>query len=99
PSRLLPPSLHDALPIFAGRDVLAVVIAADAARQIPRVVHTGRDLVLVVVLQNQLQALVRRRAIARGAGLPWRDIEVRIGQGGTRDRKSTRLNSSHQITT
>lgn len=49
----------------AVRDLLAVVVSACAAGDRPRVVHAGRDLVLVVVLERQLQAFVGRRVVGR----------------------------------
>src|SRR5204863_4314241 len=60
----------------AGRNVLAVIVAPPAAGQIPGVVDAGRDLVLVVVLQYQLQTLVLVGVITRGAGLSRWNVDV-----------------------
>ena len=61
-------------------DVLPVIVAAHAAWNSPGVVHAGRDLVLVVVLQYQLQSPIGGRVVAGRIATARGNIDIRIRQ-------------------
>src|SRR2546422_8410430 len=89
-TEIYPLSLHDALPISVGaagragaRRVGAALLPVVGARPAPVVAGFGRGGV-----RARARSRRARSALARGAGDGARG-------GGVRDRKSTRLNSSH----
>src|SRR5207244_12105925 len=93
PPALLPRSLHDALPIY---DLPLEVVPGARGRTKRR-----RRIVIRV---HAAQALGARMAVVAAiragiAGVGHLDhvVVARLRVGGVQDRKSTRLNSSHQI--
>src|SRR5207244_10967008 len=80
-------SLHDALPIFPAYRLLSVRTGAMLPRRLD-VPLVGREAEMAVLRQG-LRAVVTERAA--------RLVTVVAQAGVGKDRKSTRLNSSHQI--
>src|SRR5205814_8170993 len=85
-------TLHDALPIFFGKDLLLLQVRNNLARLPQRIFKRSLDMVGAVLLTLLLSPVFLMFAF-----LIWKEDrrpvffrQVRVG-----DRKSTRLNSSH----
>src|SRR5205814_9449709 len=87
------PSLHDALPIFTlnGSGIVRSAIAPTAINQAPLVNAGGDQTIDLPASVELLGSVVDDGLVASGVD-QWRLVD----RGGrNRDRKSTRLNSSH----
>src|SRR5207244_4993302 len=91
PPQIYTPSLHDALPIWpagGGRVVVALRQSAGGDEAAQAHVRDGR---FAAAGEHDVRFVALHGAKRIGDGIRGR------GAGGAEDRKSTRLNSSHQI--
>src|SRR5207302_4601316 len=89
------PSLHDALPISGGRDLDKLRAAAQLVDRGAAGVAHARTQAAGELLDHPHDAALVGDAPLDALGHQLVDVHVRVLEVAVRDRKSTRLNSSH----